>query len=438
MSAIARIMLGQGFNISGSDLRESRLCLSLIEQGAQIYYGHAPANLPPDTQAVVYSSAVGEDNVEMIEARRRGLRVYRRAQMLAYLIGCKRGIGVAGSHGKTTVSGMIATMLELCGCQPTVIIGGMLPLIESNAKAGDGPYLVAEADESDGTFLLLNPEMAVVTNIESDHLDHYQDLQQIKEAFAQYLHQLPPSGFAVLCTDCPQVRELLPAVSARCITYALHEPARYTAGAVSHSPAGSGADAYEDGKLLGRLNLAVPGEHNIANALAALAVGREFGLAFADIAQGLAHFTGTGRRFETLGQAGGVTVVDDYAHHPTELAATIKAARAMDSQRRIITVFQPHRYSRTQDMYADFARALTLADAVVVQEIYPAFEQPIPGVSANMIVDEAKRLGYENISYAAGEEQTLAMLAGLTHPGDLLLIMGAGNIRAVGERFLDL
>jgi UDP-N-acetylmuramate--alanine ligase len=438
MSAIARIMLGQGFNISGSDLKEIRLTRALAAEGARISYGHAPKNLPPSAQAAVYSSAVMEDNVEIAEARRRGLPVYKRAEMLAYLIGCKRGIGVAGSHGKTTVSAMIATMLELCGCDPTVVIGGMLPLIGGNAKAGHGPYLVAEADESDGTFLLLKPEIAVVTNIESDHLDYYHDLHQIKEAFAQYLRQLPKSGFAVLCADCPQIAGLLPAIAGRYITYGLRQPARYTADAISHDLFGVAADVYEDGVLLGRLSLAVPGEHNVANALAALAVGRELGLDFAGIAQALGRFAGTGRRFETLGRAGGVTVVDDYAHHPTELAATIRAARDMDGKRRIVAVFQPHRYSRTQAMYADFAQALTLADTAVVQEIYPAFERPIAGVSASLIVDEAARLGHKNISYTAEEEQTLTMLKRLTQPGDLLLIMGAGNIRAVGERFLAL
>jgi len=436
MSAIARILLGQGFIISGSDLQESRLTLALAAQGAQITYGHAPNNLSYDTRAVVYSSAVGEDNVEIIEARRRGLTVYRRAEMLAYLIGCKRSVGVAGSHGKTTVSGMIATMLELCDCEPTIIIGGMLPLIGSNAKAGNGPYLVAEADESDGTFLMLKPEMAVVTNIESDHLDYYKDLDHVKQAFAQYLCQLPNKGFAVVCVDSPQVREILPAVTGRCITYGLQAPANYSATAISHSPAGVSADIYEGGTLLGQFNLTVPGEHNVANALAALAVGRELGLGFREIARALGHFTGTGRRFEVLGSAGEVTVVDDYAHHPTELAVTIKAARAMYEKRRIVAVFQPHRYSRTRDMYAAFAGALTKADVVVAQEIYPAFEQPIPGVSASLIVDEALRQGQKNISYTAGEEQTLATLAQIIRPGDLLLIMGAGNIRAVGERFL--
>ncbi|MCL1905511.1 MAG: UDP-N-acetylmuramate--L-alanine ligase [Clostridiales bacterium] len=436
MSAIARIMLGQGFDISGSDLQESRLTRTLAGQGARISYGHAPQNLPADARAVVYSSAVEEDNLEMKEARRRGLTVYKRAEMLAYLIGCKRGIGVAGSHGKTTVSGMIATMLELTGQNPTIIIGGMLPLIGSNAKAGAGPCLVAEADESDGTFLLLKPEIAVVTNIESDHLDYYRDLRHLKQTFAQYLRQLPQNGFAVVCADCPQVREVMDSVPGRYITYGLQTPARYTAAAISHCNTGVSADVYDNGTLLGRFSLSVPGEHNVANALAALAVGRELGLGFDEIAQALSRFSGTGRRFEIMGEKDGVTVVDDYAHHPTELAATIGAAGAMYKKRRIVAVFQPHRYSRTQVMYAGFAQALTEVGAVVIQEIYPAFEQPIPGVSARLIVEEAQRLGYGDIYYAEEEDQTLAMLARLTRPGDLLLIMGAGNIRTVAERFL--
>lgn len=437
MSAIAQIMLGQGFAISGSDMRESRLTLRLIELGARISYGHNPENLPPDTEAVVYSSAVTEANLEMQEARRRGLPVYRRAEMLAYLIGCKKSVGVAGAHGKTTVSGMIATMLELTNRQPTIVIGGMLPVIGSNAKAGAGPYLVAEADESDGTFLLLKPQIAVVTNIESDHLDHYRDLDEIKLAFAQYLRQVPETGFAVICADCDNLRELAARLPGQFITYALHQPARYTAANISHSPFGVAADVFEHGQLLGRLSLMVPGEHNIQNALAAVAVGLELGLAFAEIAGALSRFSGTGRRFELLGEADGITVVDDYAHHPTEVAATLTAARAMNAAQRVVAVFQPHRYTRTEAMYADFARAVMLADAVVIQELYPAFEEPIPGVSARLIVDEAARLGYDNITYAAREEQTLAALDQVLKPGDLLLIMGAGNIRAVGERFLS-
>ncbi|MCL1816137.1 MAG: UDP-N-acetylmuramate--L-alanine ligase [Clostridiales bacterium] len=313
----------------------------------------------------------------------------------------------------------------------------MLPLIGGNAKAGDGPYLVAEADESDGTFLLLKPEMAVVTNIECDHIDYYSDLEQVKQAFAQYLRQLPPQGFAVVCSDCPQIRELMGSIPGRYITYGLQWPANYTAFAIRHSLAGVAADIYKNGALLGRLSLKIPGEHNVTNALAAVAIGQELGLSFSDIADALISFNGTGRRFEVLGQASGVTVVDDYAHHPTELAATISAARDMASFKRIIAVFQPHRYSRTQAMYAEFAQALTQADAAVIQELYPAFEQPIPGVSAQLIVDEGLRLGFADITYAPGEEATLAKLTELTLPGDLLLVMGAGNIRRVGERFFE-
>jgi len=438
MSAIAQIMLGQGFDISGSDLQQNRFTEMLSGLGARIYYGHSPHNLPPATEAVVYSSAVTGENLEIREARRRGLPVYKRAQMLAYLISCKRSIGVAGAHGKTTVSGMIAAMLELSGREPTIIIGGMLPIIASNAKAGAGPFLVAEADESDGTFLLLKPEIAVITNIEVDHLDHYHSLDDIKKSFAQYLRQIPPAGFAVVCADCPNVRELVAAVPGRYISYALHEQARYRAARISHSPFGVAADIYDNGAVLGRLDLMTPGEHNILNALAAVAVGRELELDFAEIAGALGRFSGTGRRFELLGEAAGVTVVDDYAHHPTEVAATLQAARAMDDSRRVVAVFQPHRYTRTQVMYGDFARAVMLADAVVIQELYPAFEQPIAGVSARLIVDEALRLGYDNISYAATEEQTLAVLQQLLKPRDLLLIMGAGNIRSVGERYLEI
>ncbi|MEG2212390.1 MAG: UDP-N-acetylmuramate--L-alanine ligase [Clostridiales bacterium] len=412
MSAIANIMLGMGYTISGSDVKAGVLTEALIEQGASIKYGHRAENIPTEAEVVVYSSAVKEDNLEMIEARRRGLIIYRRAEMLAFLMSTRRSIGVAGAHGKTTTSGMIATMLEFAGEDPTIIIGGMLPSIGgSNAKAGSGLHLVAEADESDGTFLLLHPAIAVITNIDSDHLDHYDNLDNIIAAFEQYLRQLPYS-------------------------LSKEDQADYWAENIAHDQLGrANADIYYQGELLGRLALNLPGKHNIANAVAAIAVGRSVGLPFDRCVSGLSHFTGTGRRFECLGIVDGVKVIDDYAHHPAEVAATIQAARDV-TEGRLAAVFQPHRYTRTQSMYKDFAAAVMAADYVVISEIYPAFEAPIPGVSARMIVDEARDRGYENIVYAATEEDALALLLQEMKPSDLLLIMGAGNIRRLGENYV--
>ena len=441
MSAIAKIMLHQGFSVSGSDVAHCRLIDELTAAGARVSYGQAAENIPPDCQAVVYSSAVKEDNPEMTEARRRGLRIYRRAEMLAYLMSTRCSIGVAGAHGKTTTSAMIATMLERCGQDPTVVIGGMLPAIGgSNARAGDGPHLVAEADESDGTFLLLLPQIAVVTNIEPDHLDYYGDFDHIKLAFEQYFRQLPPQGFAVICGDCPVCAELAARLPGRFISYSLREEgADYTVKNIIHPPAEYGggvlADVFYQGLLLGRLQLQVAGVHNIANALAALAVGRELGLDFFQCCRGLAAFSGTGRRFEQLGRFGRLTVVDDYAHHPTEIAATIAAARAGGAG-KLYTVFQPHRYSRTKEMYREFAQALLAGDRVLLVELYPAFEQPIPGVSARLILEEMERLG-RRPQYAATVEEGLAVLQQELRDEDMLLIMGAGNVRRLGESFVE-
>ncbi len=439
MSAIANIMLGMGFHISGSDVKAGRTTLALQEQGADVRIGHDAANIPDDAQVVVYSSAVKEDNVEIIEAKRRGLPIYKRAEMLAYLMSTKISVGVAGAHGKTTTSAMIGTMLQFCGLDPTIIIGGMLPAIGGgNAKAGSGDYLVAEADESDGTFLLLHPSIAVVTNIDSDHLDHYQNLENIKTAFGQYLRQLPAHGFAVMNKGCPICRELMEQIPIDYVTYSLDEAdgVDYWIKNFGHDADGCAcADVYYRGKCLGRLLLRIPGRHNISNALAAIAFGRRIGLDFAQCVAGLSHFTGTGRRFELLGQVDGVRVVDDYAHHPAEVAATIKAARDV-TEGRLVAVFQPHRYTRTQSMYQAFAQAVSAADVTVISEIYPAFEPPIPGVSARLIVDAARKMGHNNISYAADMDEALSYLIREVRPGDLLLIMGAGNIRRLGEDYL--
>lgn len=438
MSAIAKIMLHQGFAISGSDISESRLTSELEAAGATIYYGHQAENLPANCEAVVYSSAVKDDNVEMLAAKRRGLPIYKRAEMLAYLMSTKISIGVAGAHGKTTTSAMIATMLERAGQDPTVVIGGMLPSIGgSNAKAGNGAYLVAEADESDGTFLLLRPRIGVITNIEADHLDYYHNLDSIIQAFRQYLQQLPENGFAVVCADCQVCRQLLTEVPGRYVTYGLCHEADLTARNIAHLPEDQGGvsgDIYYHGVYQGHLQLQVAGEHNLANALAAVAVGYSLGLSFHQCAEGLFLFTGTGRRFEQLGEFGHLRVIDDYAHHPTEIKATIQAARAQ-GVKNLYAVFQPHRYSRTQSMYKEFAEALQGSDTVMLVEVYPAFEQPIPGVSSQLVVNRLLESGHEKVRYAADVDAALARLEAEVGTEDMLLIMGAGNVRTLAERY---
>ncbi len=435
MSAIAKIMLHNGFCLSGSDVAENRLTRDLAADGAVISYGHDAANLLPQTEAVVYSSAIKQDNPELEAARRRGLPIYRRAEMLAYLMSTKKGIGIAGTHGKTTTSAMIATMLEACDQDPTMIIGGMLPALGGgNAKVGDGACLVAEADESDGTFLLLRPQIAVVTNIEADHLDYYHDLTQIVAAFRQYLQQIPENGFAVVCRDCPMLCELAAEQPCRLLSYALDAEADYRADNFSYEKGYAGADVFYHGEKLGRLQLQVPGRHNILNALAAIAVGRELGLSFEQCAAGLHRFTGTGRRYELMAEVPGLRVIDDYAHHPTEIATTIRAARDQGA-RRMLAVFQPHRYTRTQAMYREFAQALFSADHILICEVYSAFEPHIPGVSARLISDELKQMGHPHVAYAATMDEALHYLCLERTDEELVLVMGAGNVRTLSEDY---
>ena len=432
MSGIAKIMLEHGYQITGSDVKNSALIEALREAGAKIYIGHDAKNIADDVDAVVYSTAVFPENAEMLYAAKKGIKIYKRAEMLAFLMRNQISIGVAGSHGKTTTSGMISLLLEECGLDPTIIIGGTLPQIGSNAKGGHGKYLVAEADESDGTFLLLFPQIAVVTNIEEDHMDHYKSLEEIKDAFAQYIKQVPPSGAVIINTDCPNNREIIAQTPAKYITYALDESADYTACGIQFTENGSLSKIYYKGEYVGELTLQVPGRHNVCNALAAIAVGRLCGLDFQEIAQALQNFRGTGRRFELLGKVNGITVIDDYAHHPTEIKATVEAARNMHKG-RLIAVFQPHRYSRTQSMKSEFAQSFTNCDLTFIAQIYEAFEKPIEGVSSRLIVAEAIKAGNNSVSYGGTKEEICRTLSEIVHEGDMVLIMGAGDIRKCGE-----
>lgn len=316
----------------------------------------------------------------------------------------------------------------------TIIIGGTLPQIGSNAKSGKGRYMVAEADESDGTFLLLKPKIAIVTNIETDHLDHYECLNNIVLAFKKYLSQVPQDGLAIVGIDCPLTMEILNEAEGKYITYGLNG-GDYQGKGIYHSDFGVSGQVWERGNYLGDLNLKVPGKHNFNNALAAIALGRHLGLCFEVIAQGLEAFTGTGRRYELLGEVDGIKVIDDYAHHPTEIRATIEATRAMGAS-RIISVFQPHRYSRTMVLFREFAETLALSDVIIINEIYGAFEKPIPGITSHLIEGEIAAAGHKAVQYAATLDDTLELLRCNAKSGDVVLIMGAGNIRSVGQRFI--
>ena len=434
MSGIAQILLELKVPVSGSDLKENENTQRLAALGATIFIGHGAENLLPEAAAVVFSSAVSPDNPEMAAARARGIKVMARAEMLAELVQRQESIAVAGAHGKTTTTAMISLMLEVAGMDPTIVIGGYLKQINSNAKLGKGRYLVAEADESDGSFLKLLPKIAVITNIENDHLDYYGSLENIVAAFVKFVAQIPPDGFTVVCLDSRELAQISRTVPGSYITYSIGgQPADYTIRDLTFHHLQSRCQVIYRGETLGELELNVPGRHNIANALAAIAVGRQLGLTFQQAVGGLKLFTGAKRRFELIDQTAGITIVDDYAHHPTELQASLRGARDAGFQ-RIVAVFQPHRYSRTQLLLAEFGASFFDADVVIVNEIYAACEAPIPGVNGELIVDAIRKNDHQDCLFCRTEDDIIACLLEIIQPGDLVITLGAGNIRQAGIR----
>jgi UDP-N-acetylmuramate--alanine ligase len=427
MSAIARVLLDLGHEVTGSDVAENALVQRLVERGAKVVIGHQAENIG-DADIVVYSSSIAPDNVERVAAQERGIEVLHRSQMLARLLNDKKGIAVAGAHGKTTTSSMIAQTMELCGADPTYIIGGEIVSLKGNAKAGKSDYVVAEADESDGTFLEYYPHIAVVTNIEPDHLENYGgDFENLKNAYRSFLRQVRPEGLAILCWDDPYVREMAGEVRGRVATYALNEPADFTAGNIRQNLRETTFTVYRKGEELGEITLRIPGRHNVANALAVVIACLETGLPFDGIARALYEFQGAKRRFQVIGEVDDILVVDDYAHHPTEIAATLKGARALN--RRIVVVFQPQRYSRTHLLMEEFSRAFGEADEVIINTIYaPPGEKPIPGVSAERLAEMIRENSNPNTRFFATKEEIADYLLEHARPGDLVMTMGAGDI----------
>ncbi|MEL7565378.1 MAG: UDP-N-acetylmuramate--L-alanine ligase [Dehalobacterium sp.] len=438
MSGIAKILLQLGVRVSGSDIKESDITKRLREMGAEISIGHDAKNIGEEVVTVVFSSAISEDNPEMMEAKRRGIEVLARAEMLAKVMARQDSIAVAGAHGKTTTTAMISLMLEVNSFDPTIIIGGDLKQIGSNAKLGIGKYLVAEADESDGSFLKLFPKIAVITNIENDHLDYYRSVKNIVSAFARFVEQLPADGFAVICLDNRELVKIKNKVKANYVTYGIDtEEADYIARNLFFKGTQSSCEVFYQGKSLGALALNVPGKHNILNALAATATGMKLGLTFDQVVAGLKQFTGARRRFEFIDEVDGITVYDDYAHHPTELQATLSAAKTAGFQ-RIIAIFQPHRYSRTKLLQFEFGDSFGNADLVVINEIYSASERPIPGVSAQLIINAIRNSdSQKEVVYCKTEDDIVEFLFREAKPGDLIITMGAGNIRQTGIRFAN-
>src|SRR5262245_29826913 len=397
MSGIAEVLLNLGYQVSGSDLRSTPITEALSREGATIFYTHAAENIGT-AHVVVTSSAVRRDNPEILAAERRQIPVIPRAEMLAELARLKYSIAVAGTHGKTTTTSMIATILDRAGYDPTVVVGGLLNTIGSNARLGKGEYIVLEADESDGSFLLLSPTMAVVTNIEADHLDHYKDLAEIQEAFLLFANRVPFYGATVLCLDDPVVQSLIPRLKRRFVTYGTAAQADISILESAANGLGSTFRLRYNGGTIQTFELRVPGIHNVLNATAAFAATRDMGVEPSVIAAGLRDFQGVDRRFQ-IKCSDGITVVDDYAHHPTEVRATLSAAKA-GAFGRIFAVFQPHRYTRTMHLMKDFARAFNLADVVLLLDIYPAGEAPIEGVSTPALVEEIRSFGHKNAIYA--------------------------------------
>ena len=435
MSGIAEVLLNLGYRISGSDLEETPITRRLAELGATVVSGHEAQNVG-EADVVVLSSAVRPDNVEVVAARERKIPVIRRAEMLAELMRMKYGIAIAGTHGKTTTTSLVASVLTHGGLDPTIVIGGRLNVWETNARLGQGRYLVAEADESDGSFLNLSPTVAVVTTIDEEHLDFYRDLAHLQETFLSFINKIPFYGLAVLCLDEPHIQALIPRIEKRMVTYGLSSQADFLGHDIERKGLETSYTARYQGSPLGRVRLQMPGVHNVLNSLAAIAVGLELDMDFHDIAEALAEFGGIERRFQIKGERRGVMVVDDYGHHPAEIRATLKAAKDGWGERRLVVVFQPHRYSRTQYLLQDFFSAFNEADVLITTEIYPAGETPIPGVSGRQIYDGVKRHGHRDVSYVEQVSDVLALLEERLRPGDLVLTLGAGDVWKVSDALI--
>jgi UDP-N-acetylmuramate--alanine ligase len=435
MSGIAEVLANLGYEVSGSDLKESESTRRLAQMGCRISIGHRAENVA-GAQVVVYSSAVRRQNPEVVAAKAAGIPVIPRAEMLAELMRLKFGIAVAGAHGKTTTTSMIAQMLSESGLDPTVVIGGRLDSLGSNAKLGQGEYLVAEADESDGSFLKLSPSIAVVTNIDPEHLDHYTGgIEEIKETFLSFINKIPFYGAAILCLENEHLQALLPRVEKRTITYGLSPQADLCARDIMLERFDSRFEVLRGGELLGRIELAMPGEHNVRNCLAAVAVGLELGVDFGRIREALHHFKGVQRRFQPRGEIGGVLVIDDYGHHPAEVRATLAAARR-GFNRRLLVAFQPHRYTRTRDLLADFATSFYDADHLVVTDIYAAGEDPIPGIDSAGLVDALREHGHKSVVHVPQKDRVAEHLISRVSPGDMVVTLGAGDIWTAGRDLL--
>lgn len=437
MSSIAEVLLNSGFRVSGSDIKKTDVTDRLESLGAVVYEGHK-AEQVNGADVVVYSSAVKPRvNAETVEADRQRIPLIPRAVMLGELMRVKYGIGIAGTHGKTTTTSMTGLVVTEGGFDPTIIVGGKVTVFGSNAVVGEGDIIVIEADEYDRTFLRLTPSLAVITNVEADHLDTYQDLEDIKRAFLQYANAVPFFGAAIMCLDDLHVQEIVGQVDRRVVTYGISRQAEIRAENIEQLGLKTRFTVVQGRTELGTVELQMPGLHNVRNALAAIAVGLELEIEFPKIEAALARFSGVQRRFQHIGEVDDILVLDDYAHHPTEVTATLQAATSGFPGRRIVAVFQPHLYSRTRDFKVEFARAFFNADVLVLTDVYGAREEPIEGVSGQLIADLALRYGHRDVHYVQDKEKLPDYVAQLVKPGDTVITMGAGDIWRYGQRLLE-
>ncbi len=436
MSGIAEVLLNLGYEISGSDLQESDATRRLDALGAAVHIGHDAAHLPEDLSVVVISAAVKFANPEVTAAKERQIPVIPRAEMLAELMRMKYGVAVAGSHGKTTTTSMVGHVLTEAGLDPTLVIGGRVRSLAGNAQMGKGDILVAEADESDGTFLLLSPVVAVVTNIDREHIDYHGTPEALADAFLAFVDKVPFYGVAVLCLDHPAVRALVPRVNKRVVTYGLSADADFSAECVATRRMESTFSVRHRGRALGTVKLPMPGRHSVANGLAAIAVAGELGVEFDETAAALSAFAGIHRRSEIKGEAAGVLVMDDYGHHPAEIESTLQAI-AEGWDRPLTVVFQPHRYSRTKDLFEDFVPAFDRAHRLILTEIYAAGEEPVPGVSGEELYRAIRRRGHMDVEFVASREDVAGGLLPRLAEGDMVLTLGAGDVYKVGESLLE-
>ena len=439
MSGIAEVLVNMGFRVSGSDLKPSSVTERLQSLGVEFVQGHEAGNIG-DAHVVVCSAAVREENPEVVEARRRSIPVIPRAEMLAELMRLKpHTVAVAGSHGKTTTTSMVATVLGHAQLDPTVVVGGVVGAFGSNARLGKSDLMVVEADESDRSFLMLTPTFAVVTNIDREHMDHYRDMTDVRKCFADFVNKVPFYGASVLCLDDPHVQAVIPEIERRRVTYGLSAQADISAHGVRFNHSfGSQFTVRRGSETVGEVGLRVPGLHNVYNALAATAIGFELEVPFEVTARALGEFSGVNRRFQFKGEVAGVLVIDDYGHHPTEVRATLAAAKIGSAGRRMVVLFQPHRYTRTKDQMDEFARSFNNADVLFVTDIYPASEDPIEGVTAEALTDAIKRYGHKDAHYVGALDGAAERLRREIRAGDILITLGAGNVYRAGERLLEM